>query len=158
MSTVEVRAMMSSEVVASAHLLSHMIADMARTGGQPAAGLDARLAFFTEAIRDGLAKDDRRYVVAADPVAGLVGAANAAVVTPLPVFASQSALHISTVYVAKEHRRLGVGRRLVEALLAWGRERGCPQAQLYVLDANPARVLYRAVGFADVERKMTIDL
>lgn len=52
------------------------------------------------------------------------------------------------MWVAPEARRLGVGKRLVDAVLAWAREAGYPSILLDVGDENPAAVaLYASKGF-----------
>ncbi|WP_254715476.1 GNAT family N-acetyltransferase [Actinomadura sp. NAK00032] len=50
--------------------------------------------------------------------------------------------------VAQEARRRGLGRRVLRALLGWGREQGCERAYLVVVERNaPARAMYEAEGF-----------
>lgn len=52
-----------------------------------------------------------------------------------------------------EWRRQGLARRMVAALLRWGREQGASRAYLQVVAANePARVLYRSLGFTEAYR------
>ncbi len=58
-------------------------------------------------------------------------------------------LWINELGVAPTHRRLGVGRRLLEALLARGRTLGCTEAWLGTeADNEPARALYEQAGGA----------
>ncbi|MBZ0296779.1 MAG: GNAT family N-acetyltransferase, partial [Anaerolineae bacterium] len=55
--------------------------------------------------------------------------------------------------VASEHRRQGIGRQLMQALLHTARELGLTQVQLEVIDDNEAAVnLYRDLGFEIVRR------
>ncbi|TDD84770.1 GNAT family N-acetyltransferase [Actinomadura darangshiensis] len=57
-------------------------------------------------------------------------------------------LGIYAMAVAPEARRQGLGRRVLRALLAWGRDQGCGRAYLVVVERNaPARALYEAEGF-----------
>jgi N-acetylglutamate synthase len=57
-------------------------------------------------------------------------------------------LGVYAMAVAPEARRRGLGRRVLRALLAWGREQGCERAYLVVVERNaPARSLYEAEGF-----------
>lgn len=57
-------------------------------------------------------------------------------------------LHITLVAVAPERRRLGLGRRVLEALLRRGLAGGASRATLEVAAANDAaRALYGACGF-----------
>ena len=56
-------------------------------------------------------------------------------------------LFINEVGVAETHHRQGIGRRLLEALLAHGRAIGCTEAWVATEPGNtPARRLYEAVG------------
>jgi aminoglycoside 6'-N-acetyltransferase I len=56
-------------------------------------------------------------------------------------------LWVNEVGVAPSHQRQGIGRALLEALFARGRELGCREAWVLTDDANAAaRRLYAAVG------------
>jgi aminoglycoside 6'-N-acetyltransferase I len=61
-------------------------------------------------------------------------------------------LWINEVGVAPTHRRRGIGRRLLDALLAHGRTLGCTEAWLGTEEDNvPARGLYESAG-SEAER------
>ena len=54
------------------------------------------------------------------------------------------------IVVAPDLRGLGLSRRLVTSLMAWGRDQGARRAYLQVRESNEvARTLYRSLGFAD---------
>ncbi len=53
---------------------------------------------------------------------------------------------IYTLYVRPDFQNRGIGRALICALLQGLRERGCRQAMLWVLAANPSRFFYEAMG------------
>jgi ribosomal protein S18 acetylase RimI-like enzyme len=76
-----------------------------------------------------------------------VGLIEASILYPAPIFRPQQTLHIHAVYVLPRYRQRGVGTALLRAALDWGQQSGCRQAQLSVLPHNPARRLYRALGF-----------
>ncbi|QRO01629.1 ribosomal protein S18-alanine N-acetyltransferase [Archangium violaceum] len=60
-------------------------------------------------------------------------------------------VHVLNVATAPEHRRRGVGRRLMEATLDEGRARKCCLATLEVRRSNePAINLYKSFGFRPV--------
>jgi len=42
----------------------------------------------------------------------------------------------------------------METTLDWGRERGCAEADLHVLQHSPAKSLYESLGFAPFEIEM----
>ncbi|MEA5416667.1 GNAT family N-acetyltransferase [Synechococcus sp. BA-132 BA5] len=57
-------------------------------------------------------------------------------------------LHITLVAVAREHRRRGLGRRILEELMQTGFRRGATRATLEVAARNgPGKGLYEALGF-----------
>lgn len=59
-------------------------------------------------------------------------------------------LYIDEVGTASTHRRRGVARRMLAAMLEWGRELGCAEAWLGTeLDNEAANALYRS--FAPLE-------
>lgn len=56
-------------------------------------------------------------------------------------------LFINEVGVAPSHQRRGLGRRLIQTLLAHGRELGCYEAWVATeVDNEPARQLYLSTG------------
>ena len=58
-------------------------------------------------------------------------------------------LVLESVATDPAHRRRGLGRRVVEALMGWARRQGASDAALQVLAENePALALYRSLGFA----------
>jgi GNAT superfamily N-acetyltransferase len=58
------------------------------------------------------------------------------------------AVHLVSMWVDPAHRSSGLGRRLVEAVVAWARDEGARVVNLWVTDGNePAIALYRSCGF-----------
>jgi len=61
---------------------------------------------------------------------------------------SRKLVELRMLYVDPDHWRAGIGRALLEHVLAVARERGFLQLVLWVLSANsPARAFYAALGF-----------
>ncbi len=61
-------------------------------------------------------------------------------------------LGIFHVVTRPDARREGHARRAVTSLMAWGRKRGAMRAYLQVVTDNPARELYRDLGFSEAYR------
>lgn len=62
---------------------------------------------------------------------------------------------IGGMWVAPAYRRQGLGRRLIEAVIAWAETRGAEGLELGVVEGNvPAIALYQKLGFAIVDRPM----
>jgi ribosomal protein S18 acetylase RimI-like enzyme len=63
----------------------------------------------------------------------------------------QGYIGLFDIVTAPELRRKGFGRRVVLALLNWGKENGATQAYLQVVPTNmPAINLYAGLGFREV--------
>lgn len=56
-------------------------------------------------------------------------------------------IHLEDLYVSPWARGKGVGRALIEAVSTRAAERRCPRLDLSVLHWNPAREVYRKLGF-----------
>jgi ribosomal protein S18 acetylase RimI-like enzyme len=66
---------------------------------------------------------------------------------------------IHDVAVTEESRRSGVGSQLIEAAVAWLRERGAPRVILGTAAPNSiARALFRKLGFRETMIEMTMEL
>jgi ribosomal protein S18 acetylase RimI-like enzyme len=87
-----------------------------------------------------------------------VGIIEAGEVCPLDIFQPKSVLHVYSIYVEADCRRKGIGRRLLEAALEWGREQRGVEAELSVLAMNPARKLYESAGLEVSELEMRLAL
>jgi ribosomal-protein-alanine N-acetyltransferase len=83
---------------------------------------------------------DGVVVVARDSDGGIVGMASARL--------HVDEAHVIRLAVEASQRRGGVGRALLDALLAWAREQAAGAVVLEVRDSNaPAQALYAAAGF-----------
>lgn len=62
---------------------------------------------------------------------------------------------LENLVVARERRRLGIGRRLVEAAVAWCRAQGLAWVELSVaVDNEAGRAFWRALGFEPVMERL----
>lgn len=113
--------------------------------------LDAAQAKTAEELRDILARslaasergEEVTMVADADGV-GVVGSASLHRLRP--AYCRHVAVLALGVHPA--HQRRGIGRSLLEALLAWARAHGLVRIELYVrADNHRARALYRDLGF-----------
>ncbi len=66
-------------------------------------------------------------------------------------FAARPLLNLHDLAVIPEYRGNGVGRMLLAAVEKEARGLGCCRVTLEVLEANPARKLYEAMGYASPE-------
>jgi GNAT superfamily N-acetyltransferase len=63
-------------------------------------------------------------------------------------FSARPLLNLHDLAVIPEYRGRGVGRRLLAAVEEKARSLGCTKVTLEVLEANPARALYSAMGYS----------
>lgn len=62
---------------------------------------------------------------------------------------------INGMWVDPSHRRMGIGRALLEAVMTWAKEQGAQRLELGVSEGNtPAIHLYEQLGFAEASRPM----
>lgn len=62
-------------------------------------------------------------------------------------------LFLEGIYVRPDHRRMGVARRLCEAVTAWGRSAGCTEfASDAAIDNEASHRLHAALGFEETRR------
>ena len=97
----------------------------------------------------GLMAGQGGTILVADGGNGLVGAAVALLRTPAhPLLVARKIVEIDNVVVRRRHRRHGIGRQLVAACIAWGKERGADDVEVGVHDFNAAAAaFYSALGF-----------
>ncbi len=105
------------------------------------------------------AERDHRYAFVAYSVDGdPIGMANGRVFSRMPAPGHPNArwLYGANVYVAEPHRRRGVARALMEALISRAREESMVRV---VLAPSPMSVpLYEALGFRVADDLMRLDL
>ena len=66
---------------------------------------------------------------------------------------------IHDVLVREDARRSGVATQLLDAAIAWLRDRGAPRVILWTAAPNaPAQKLFRRMGFRDTMLEMTLEL
>ena len=108
---------------------------LAEDAARPAASWRERLA----------ASDAATFVARADGADG----ADVGLVVGASFRGREPAAGLFAMWVAPEARGAGVGARLVDAVVAWARERGHPRLLLEVADDNAAAIrLYERKGFA----------
>lgn len=99
-----------------------------------------------EVFREELAREDRVYLVALGQRPGLVG--RRPVVGYAGALLGAGEAHVLTVAVAEGHRRRGIGRALVDALVRAVRAQGAVGVTLEVRESNDAALeLYERLGF-----------
>lgn len=136
--------------------LRSMVQDIASMGGHAVSTREEDWKRLTAGTREEVQQAEHLYLLA-DPEGAQktpIGLAWARVAGLAPVFEPKRVLHIQALYVQGAYRQRGVGRALLEALLAWGRSEGCVEAELNAVVGNPARALYEELGFSVFQVEM----
>ena len=147
----------ASDVDPVVALVTAMLQEMAAHGGR-ALNDEERVRIQLRArFADTVEQEDHVYfLVRVEGREKPVGIVEASVRSPHDIFRPQPAVHMHALYVEPRYRGEGMGRRLLEEALTWGRDRGCTEATLSVLAGNPARDLYERVGFEVFELEMRL--
>ncbi len=70
-----------------------------------------------------------------------------------PAMVQRRRLHIETVVVCCKHRRRGIGRRLMDEAVAWGRSHGAVEVVLTTWVGNAdAEAFYQRLGYRELSR------
>jgi ribosomal protein S18 acetylase RimI-like enzyme len=70
-----------------------------------------------------------------------------------PSMVQRRRIHIETVVVCCKHRRKGVGRRLMDEAVAWGRSHGAVEVVLTTWTGNAdAEAFYARLGYRELSR------
>jgi GNAT superfamily N-acetyltransferase len=83
-------------------------------------------------------EDQTRRVYVAERDGSVVGFATAHRTAPPPIYKSRGEVYFDEVYVLPDHRRLGLGSQLVEAVVAWSDRVQAERVRLSVLAQNEA--------------------
>lgn len=76
-----------------------------------------------------------------------------------PIFVPRCFVSVESIGVRPDYNRRGVGRRLLEAIEAWAKEKGAISIELNVYEFNQGAIsFYERLGFNSHSRKMTKDL
>jgi ribosomal protein S18 acetylase RimI-like enzyme len=106
-------------------------------------------AAFRAVVERLIVRPDVDYLLGA-PAPDAPAAAVAQVRYRLSVWTGVDDCWLEDLYVDDAARGAGLGRAMVEAVLARARVRGCQRVELDVDDTNaPARALYEALGFRE---------
>lgn len=130
-----------------AAILGHRRGMFEDMGFRNPAALDAMLATSGPHIAQGLAEGFYRGWLAED-ANGRVVAGGGVLIHPWvshPAFPEARRAYILNVYTDPEHRRRGLARRVMQAILEWCRREGFASVALHASDDG--RALYETLGF-----------
>jgi len=108
-------------------------------------------------LRTLIGRDDALAVVARDGDQ-IIGYAIGRITMLPSFFAHRRRGYIHDVYVRDVYRRQGVGRRLVEEILAWLRRKGVTLVELTVASNNDAVRFWERLGFSTYMLQMKLEL
>jgi GNAT superfamily N-acetyltransferase len=98
-----------------------------------------------------LLSDADAEVLVWDEEGDLLGFCVAQIEIGPPTVVERARAEITDLFVREESRRSGIGRRLVEAVTDWIRERGVPRVEVRVAVRNEeGQAFWRALGYADL--------
>jgi len=131
---------------ADAETLLHLVQELAAYEGEP----DAVKATAEDLRRDGFGPTPRFEALIAE-IAGRA-AGFALFFQNYSTWEGRAGLYLEDIFVSEWARRAGVGRRLVHELARLAVARGYARVDLNVLDWNPARGFYEALGIEPLKQ------
>lgn len=105
-------------------------------------------------IESAISHNERLYLLAEYEKHEPVGFIEASIFSMPVVIEPRKVLHIHSLYVVDAERRKGIATELMKQMLMAGREKGCTEAELDTLVANPARGMFERLGFCVSEHSM----
>ncbi len=168
----QIRSVTQHDFAAIVHLIRAMLSEMYALQGRELSDGDEAWLDFEDRIERALRCDENGSHLdpcAADHLLQMaeliggdsppIGVIQASIIHAAPVFRPVQTLYIHALYVLPEYRQHGVGTALLHAALVWGEQLGCVEAELSVLPHNPARQLYKQLGFqvrgVEMRKEMT---
>jgi ribosomal protein S18 acetylase RimI-like enzyme len=105
----------------------------------------------------GLIQDEQVALLVAEARGQIVGFVHAFLseTPPIPILVLRRPATISDLAVRKDLRRLGIGRRLMEAVEQWAVARGASEIDLNVYEFNrAATAFYESLGYRTLSYRM----
>jgi GNAT superfamily N-acetyltransferase len=153
----QIRKLSHQDIETIVEYLQAMLDDMASFGGHHIfQDSDSGSNWLRDCIQPQIDSPDRLFLgIQLDTVSSqLIGILEASIANLPSVFLPKSSLHIHAIYVVPAYRRSGVARLLMEAAFQWGRDQGCIEVDLHVLQNSPAKLLYEGLGFGAFQIEM----
>lgn len=129
-----------------AAVVVQLIGELAAYEREPASSVKVREA---DLLRDGFGPRPRFELLLAEHGAEVAGFA--LFFTSYSTWEGRPGLYVEDLFVRESARGRGLGRRLLAAVARLAVERGYPRLDLSVLDWNPARRFYAAIGMRERE-------
>jgi ribosomal protein S18 acetylase RimI-like enzyme len=152
----QIRKLVHQEIDTVIEFLQAMLDAMAFFGGHALQDPYSVSNWFRDSIQSQIESPNHLFLVAElnSSPSQLIGVLEASIIELHSVFLPKSSLHIHAIHVVPEYHRSGVARSLMEAAFQWGRDKGCTEANLNVLQNSPAKLLYEGLGFEDFQIEM----
>lgn len=152
----QIRKLSHQEIEMIVEYLQAMLDEMASFGSHVFQDSDSGSNWLLDCIQSQIDSSDHLFLgVELNPASSqLIAILEASVANSPPVFLPKSSLHVHAIYVVPAYRRSGVARSLMEAAFQWGRDKGCTEVDLHVLQNSPAKSLYEGLGFEAFQIEM----
>ena len=150
-------------VAADAHVVAGYIRKMleytASLGGYAGNRSDQRWEELAARVGEEISSNPRHaYFLARDGAGVPIGLGAAQITEAHLALEPCKTLHVSTLYVEPELRKSGIGKRILEELITFGKARGVDEIDLGVEANNPAVKLYLEAGFRIQRYRMVLAL